>query len=289
MLNTSDGLNGRMDILRSISRALAKPLDERGVLRAVHAQLSRAIDVTMCFYGRFDPTSQSVEVIWQMHEGVELPGGAFPLGDGPTSVVIRTAQPKLICNWSRSGPAVQVQYATDRPSLPESSIIVPVQYSSQVIGVLSIQSYAPGAYTEDDVQLVEAVADLLALALPHPAFELRSDADAILASLDDAMLVLDTAGRVVRLNPAARRMLCSRTEGLILGQPIGSGEAEQWPLGTRQLSAQLKPVLDEFQQGSAATNDLDLSVDGGTVHCHLSVLRKSGTKAGTVMLLRKAS
>jgi hypothetical protein len=95
MLESSDGLKLRMDTLRNLSRVLAQPLDERGVLRAVHAELSRALDITMCFFGRFDPGSQTVEVIWQMHEGHALPGGQFPLGSGPTSQAIRTRQHRV--------------------------------------------------------------------------------------------------------------------------------------------------------------------------------------------------
>jgi putative methionine-R-sulfoxide reductase with GAF domain len=288
MLNNSPG-DARLDILRAISRELAQPLDERGMLRAVHAELSRTLDMTMCFFGRFDAASQTVEVIWQMHEGTELPGGHFPLGDGPTSQAIRTVQPQLIRNWSRSGPAVQVQYATQRPSLPESSIVVPVVFNRQVVGVLSIQSYTPAAYDENDVRLVEAVADLLALALWRSGADRDVEAEAVLASIEDPLLVLDTAGRIVRLNAAARHLLCTRSGGLILGQPVGCAQAEQWPLGTQQISAQLQPALDRFYQGVASTNEVDLSVDGATVRCRLSVLRNKGANAGTVMLLRKTA
>src|SRR5437868_52246 len=142
MLETSDARSLRLDCLRKISRRLLRPLDEIGVLRAMYAELDGALDMTMCFFGRFDVASQTVEVVWQVHQGSELPGGQFPLGSGPTSQAIRTCKPQLIRNWSTDGPSVQLQYATDRPSLPQSCVVVPVVYASQVAGVLSIQSYA---------------------------------------------------------------------------------------------------------------------------------------------------
>jgi len=295
MLESSDRLKARMDTLRNISRVLAQPLDDRGLLRLVHAELSCALDVTMCFFGRFDPASQSVEVIWQMHEGVELPGGHFPLATGPTSQAIRTRKPQLISNWSSNGPTVQVQYATDRPALPESTIIVPVTFGGQVAGVLSVQSYEPAAYDEDDVRLLEAVADLLAVTLCRSAGVKSSEADAILASMDDAMLVLDTAGRIVRLNPAARRLLCTRKGGLILGQPIDRAQAEQWPLGSRLITAQLQPVLDLLSDdlsddGDAAqAQEVQLTDGDEVLRCRASVLRIGNARAGAVMVLRKAS
>src|SRR6266436_3740805 len=72
---------------------------------------------------------------------------------------IRSRQPQLLRHWSTDGPRVQVQYATDRPGLPESGITVPVVFGEQVVGVLAIQSYEPEAYDEDDLALVQSIAD----------------------------------------------------------------------------------------------------------------------------------
>src|SRR5258708_5766433 len=206
-----------MVTLRSVSRALARPLDVVDVLRCVYSEMARVLDVPIFFFGLYDAPGQSVDIIWQIHDGVELPGGHFPLGGGPTSQAIRSRQPQLLRHWSTQGPHVQVQYATDRPGLPESGITVPVVFDEQVVGVLAIQSYEPEAYDEDDLALVQSIADQAAVAIsaPHRATPPPGDAprrvselEAILASMSDALLVLDGHGRPVRLNPAAPRSLC---------------------------------------------------------------------------------
>jgi PAS domain-containing protein len=223
-----------------------------------------------------------VDVVWQVHAGDELPGGQFPLGHGPTSQAIRTCQPQLIRNWSADGPTVQVQYATDRPELPESSIVVPVVYADQVVGVFSVQSYEPAAYDDADVALLEAVADLLALVLfggSPGGVARRSEGDAILASMEDAVLVLDCQGRIVRLNGAARRLLCERNGGVLFGQPLGS----------ERLSQQLRPVLELLQLGAALDAEVELGLDAGPVRCHASVLRHGQKPAGAILLLRKSA
>src|SRR5947207_12973587 len=104
------------------------------VMRAVHAELQRVLDARICMCGVFDPATQVVEIVWQIHDGEELPGGSFPLGNGFTSRVIRTGQPLLIRDWSSNGPRVQVQYATNKDGLPQSSITVPIKVGSQVRG-----------------------------------------------------------------------------------------------------------------------------------------------------------
>src|SRR5260370_39592541 len=85
-----------------------------------------------------------------MEDGAALPVGAFPLGSGFISDVIRTRQPRLIRHWSVEGPRVQGQYATETPGLPESTITVPLVVRDRTVGVLSLQSYAEAAYHEDD-------------------------------------------------------------------------------------------------------------------------------------------
>src|ERR1051326_777448 len=159
MPEPSDRLRARLTVLRSVSRALARPHDLRGVVRAVYEAMGGALDVTICFFGLYDATSQSVEVVWQVHNGAELPGGHFPLGSGPSSQAIRESRAQLLRDWNSRGPRPQVQYATDRPGLPESAIFAPVVFDAEVIGVLAFQSYARDAYEEDDVALVQSVAD----------------------------------------------------------------------------------------------------------------------------------
>jgi len=297
VVQTSDRLRERLATLRSVSRALARPLDVTSVLRAVHLELSRVLDVTICFYGVYDAPGQSVDVIWQMHDNMELPGGSFPLGSGPTSRAIRECRVQLIREWSREGPPVQLQYATDRAGLPESSIVAPVVFDGAVIGILAVQSYRARAYDEDDVALVQGVADQVAVAVSsavrtdnnhhHQANGSEVEA-AVLASMPDALLVLDVEGRLVRVNQAARRLLSS----VILGQPVDSPQADHWPLGTRALTEALLPIVNQLKRGKAPQSEIQVSANNGSPHklsCKASLLMREGAPAGGLMVLRELS
>ena len=295
-MDGSDRLSARLATLRSVSRALARPLDVVNILRAVHAEMARVLDVTICFFGLFDSPGQSVKVIWQVHEGAELPGGHFPLGDGWTSQVIRTARPHLIRHWSTDGPHVQVQYATDRPGLPESAVTVPAMFDEQVIGVLSIQSYQPEAYDDEDLALLQGISDQVAVALAtrarpaDTAPAVDSDVEAILASMPDALLVVDDQGRLVRVNQAARNLLCAPDGSLILGHPLDRPQAGLWPLGTQALTSQLLPIVDQLRRGAAPREEIAIALDDRThrtIGCKASVLLNQGTPAGGVMVLRE--
>jgi GAF domain-containing protein len=293
VVQNSDRLRERLETLRLVSRALARPLAPVGVLRAVHAEMARVLDTTICFFGLFDAASQTVEVIWQVHDGVELPGGHFPLGSGPTSQAIRECRPQLIRRWSTQGPRVQVQYATERAGLPESSIVAPVVVDNHVLGILALQSYQPEKYDQDDLALVQDIADHVAVAMAAVRRRTEStmdsaDLEPVLASMPDALLVLDDEGRLVRLNQAARRLLSTVDGAFIFGQPVDRPQADQWPLGTRALTEQLLPIVDQLKHGDAPTEEVELALaQDHKVGCRASVLLKDGTPAGGLMLLRE--
>jgi PAS domain-containing protein len=273
------------------------------ILRSLHSEMVRVLEAPICFFGLYDAPGQTVEVIWQTHDGIELAGGSFPLAGGATSQAIRTGEPQLIRKWSRDGPRVQVQYATDRPGLPESAITVPVVFDEHVVGVLSVQSYQPEAYDADDVLLVQGIAEQAAIALaaaqqrsngsthsPRGASEL----EAILASMSDALLVLDDQGCLVRLNQAARKMLCLADSTLILGCPVDRPQQGRWPLGTQALTEQLVPIVEQLKRGDAPDEEVAVDLtddrrDTLPVACKASVLIKEGRPAGGVMILREIS
>lgn len=276
MLDIRYRRQARLATLNAVSRALARPLDERAALRSVHAELARVLDVTMCFFGRYDAASHSVEVVWQMHDGVELPGGHFPLGSGPTSQAILNCRPVLISSWSSTAPPARLQYATQRSAAPESCIVVPVVFNSEVVGVLSVQSYEPDAYEHEDMVLLQSVADLIAIA--HAPVS-TSELETIFASMDEALLVLDREGRAVRVNQAARHLL----GGIIFGHPVDRPQADKWPLGSESLTRQLSPVVDQLKRGIAPLEPIELEVDTRRVTCSASVLVKDEQPCGAVM------
>jgi signal transduction histidine kinase len=153
---------------------------------------------------------------------------------------------------------VQIQYATGRPGLPESGVTVPLCYAGRVIGVLSVQSYQPEAYDEADLALLMAVAGPAALAIEHLRSARQLDAqlqrqvselEAILGSMAEALLIVDAEGLVVRLNQAARSLLCVDDTSIILGQPLDREQWGQWPSGAREVAEALSPVQAALRRG----------------------------------------
>src|SRR5438105_11401556 len=214
------------------------------------------MDATIFFLGLYDAASQTVEVVWQAENGKELSGGSFPLGKGLTSQVILSGQSRLTGHWSNEEPRVHVQSTTGKPGLPESAVAAPLKVGDDVIGLVCVQAYGEDVYQARDQRLLESLADEAAGVIVGLHYTERvggqvrqhvSELEAILASMADALLIIDANGRLVRLNTIARQLLCLDELSIAPGQPLDEQLWEQWPLGGRAVAEALRRVVEQLQ------------------------------------------
>ena len=224
--------------------------------RLLYRRVARQMDATIFFLGLYDQASQTVEVVWQVENGAELSGGSFPLGEGLTSQVILSGRARLIRQWSIEGPRVQVQYATETPGLPQSAVAAPLRLSGHTIGLLCVQSYRANAYAEADLKFIESLANEAASVIAGLNYSERlservrrrvSELEAILASMADALLIFDAKGCLVRLNRAARELLCLDDASIVLGQPFEDKQWDSWRPAGRAVAQALKPIVERLQ------------------------------------------
>lgn len=134
-----------------------------------------------------------------------------------------------------------IQFSTDsepfgNKTKPSASIMyVPIRNATQVVGLLSVQSYQPNAFDDEDLTMLQTVADYCGVALERIRAEtaLRaSDAlkGAIMESALDCIITIDRDGRVMEFNSAAQK-----TFGYSREEAIGRDLADLIiPLDARQ-------------------------------------------------------
>src|SRR5882672_5725868 len=216
--------------------------DFEDLFRTLHDETARVMDATVFLFALYDEASATVQVVRQMDSGVEHPGGRFPLGNGFTSEAIRTRVPRLIRRWSAEGPPVRLLYGTEagKPVAPQSGVVVPILAEDRVLGVLSAQSYRPEAYGDADVLSLGAIAAKAGIAVKRLHHDRRGlQLEAVLATMSDALLIVDARGAIVQLNRAARELLRLDNASLVLGQPLDQQRLEQWPVTAREIAAAL--------------------------------------------------
>src|SRR5205809_1970793 len=276
----NERLRTRLDSANRLGTLGAEVRDLAELFHALYEETARVVDATVFLFALYDEASETVEVVRQVDQGVEHEGGSFPLGKGFTSEVIRTAEPRLVKRWSAEGPPVRLLYGTEAGELvrPESAAVVPIVSSDRVLGVISVQSYRPEAYGEADILSLSAIAaqagtsikrlratDQLALEHERHALQL----EAVLAGMNDALLIVDARGAIVRLNRAARELLSLDSASLVLGRPLERQRLAQWPKTAREIATALVPVIDSLRSGTSVDGlEIELSSEE---RCVLSV------------------
>lgn len=296
----NEQLRARLESARRLGALGADARDLTELFRALYDETARVIDATVFLFALYDEASETVEVVRQIDRGVEHEGGSFPLGKGFTSEVIRTGLPRVIRRWAAEGPSVRLLYGTEAGELvaPQSGLVVPILSADRVLGVLSVQSYRPEAYEDPDVLVLGAIAAQAAitikrlrateqLALEHERHAL--ELEAVLASMNDALVIVDARGAIVRLNRAARELLRLDSASLVLGQPLERQRVEQWPMTAREITAALVPVIDALRSGTNVA-ELEIELHSGErrfLSAVASVLRSAkGPLQGGVIVLR---
>src|SRR6266513_3328175 len=293
-------LRARLELANRLGALAAGARDLAELFRALHEETARVMEATFFRFALYDETSATVQVVRQMDRGVEFPGGTFPLGKGFTSEVIRTGEPRLVRRWSAEGPAVHLIYGTEAGELvtPQSGVVVPILSGDRVLGVLSAQSYRPEAYEDADLLSLGAIAvqtgitvqrlrvtEQMAVAHERHALAL----EAVLATINDALLIVDARGAIVRLNRAARELLCLDSASLVVGQPLEQQRLEQWPVTAREIASALIPVIDALRSGTSVA-DKEVELRSGQLRVlslGASVLRSpKGAAQGGVIAFR---
>jgi signal transduction histidine kinase len=275
-------------------------LDPVDLFRVLYRAASTTLDTSGFYLGLYDERSQMIEIVRQMESGTELAGGAFPLGQGVTSHVIRTRAPFFTTRWSQQGYPVQLQYATSHSQLPESGITVPIigPASDEVLGVIAVQSYAPDVYDTRDLRLLQDLAAAAARVIEtwhrrdRALTEMTrrsAELEAILSSLSEGLMITDANGAIVRLNAAARALLVPLSDSIILGQPLENQPVASWPVQGQPIAAALGELVGLLHRGEARQNvELDLWHEGHrTISLSGSPLHAaSGEPAGGVIVIR---
>src|SRR5213594_3017611 len=273
-LTANEELRARLEFASRLGALGVDAHDFVELFGALYEETARVMDATVFLFAVYDEASETVQVVRQMDGGVEHEGGSFPLGKGFTSQVIRTGEARLIRRWSAEGPPIRLLYGTEAGELvaPQSGAVVPVLSGGRVLGVLSVQSYRPDAYDDADVLSLGAIAAQAGIAIKRlramdqlaQEHERRAQQlEAVLASMNDALLIVDARGAIVRLNRAARELLRLDSASLVLGQPLERQRLEQWPSGAREITAALVPAIDAIRSGTNIEEEVEIELREG--------------------------
>ena len=146
------------------------------------------------------------------------------------------------------------------------------EVENRIIGVLDVRSTDVGAFTADDQDLLQSLADQIARAIENARLfgrvhNERATLEAILNGTSDAIIVTDQADRVLLFNPAARQAFLN---GKSLA-PIGS-------LSEVLDNSALLALWESFTEQASGPQEVPLP-DGRTFYASLTMIPGVGKVA----------
>ena len=131
--------------------------------------------------------------------------------------------PQLVLRSGQESTPDTVRFG-DVQRLSASLMFVPLRHQDRYLGLFSIQSYRPQAYTQDDLEMLQTLADYVTGTLERiraeaALVESQQEFRDLFERSPDAVLVESAAGIVLDANPAACRLQGLTREELV-GRPI---------------------------------------------------------------------
>ncbi|MBI4787531.1 MAG: GAF domain-containing protein [Chloroflexi bacterium] len=153
--------------LREIGLATTSTLQLREQLRLLQAQVQQLLHPDTFFVGLYDQARQEINIQFVVEEGWELRGPIVALdAAGLSSWVVRMRRPLRVNDMEEERGRLPVVPRHElRPA--RSWLGVPLVTRDRVVGILSVQSFRPRAFTAADERFLVSVAQHAALTIEN--------------------------------------------------------------------------------------------------------------------------
>jgi len=146
--------------LLEATRTLGATLSTDELYEAIHRETARALDASGFFLAIHDQGRDLARVVYIAENGKgERVDIAYR---GSDSQVLTTRKASIISDDVENGSLMSLG-EDERPT--RSAVTAPLLHGGRVLGALSAQSYEPDTYGEDDLEILEGIAGVAAVAL----------------------------------------------------------------------------------------------------------------------------
>jgi len=150
----------RLTVLYQAARAISRAsLDPEQVYAEIHRATARLMPTEAFVIVLFDEANQEADDVYLADKGGRWPGGRYPLAHTFAGYMLRRNTSVRIDDFS-AFPQTEFAFELfgNQPDT-ESGVAVLLRGSEQVLGLLFVQSYAKGAYTDEDEESLKLLAE----------------------------------------------------------------------------------------------------------------------------------
>ena len=143
--------------LNTLLAAASSVKDMRSFFAAIHEQVRAVVGDHGFLVALYDPKTNSISLPYLFEDGRFSSMDTFPLGEGLTSILIRTNEPLLLVEDTLRRATAMGAKIAGKPA--QSWLGVPLTAQGEAIGAIIIQDLEKEhAFDEDDLQFVKSVA-----------------------------------------------------------------------------------------------------------------------------------
>jgi len=163
LMKAKDKRAQELAILVGLSEATTKSLNEQSLTRVAGDKVREIFNLEITEILLYDDKSGMIHVPYSCHRDYQAIE-PFPFGQGLTSRIIRSRQPLLLGSWAQQCELGTVVAEDERT---ESYLGVPLIASERTLGVISVRSYQPNAFNEDNLRLLQILSTNIGVALEN--------------------------------------------------------------------------------------------------------------------------
>ena len=166
LMRQSQRRSREFEILTHIGTAISSSLALDQLLRLIHSELRKLLDVRN-FFAAFQPEgSDEIYFELEVEDGVMLPKRERPEWHPLAAQVLRSGKPLLLRQGTADLAGPQSLGRNGRPA--QSWLGVPILIAGRPAGVLAVQNFeAAGRYDQDHLRILEVVAGQAAVAIEN--------------------------------------------------------------------------------------------------------------------------
>ncbi|MFO8175218.1 MAG: diguanylate cyclase [Gemmatimonadota bacterium] len=273
-------LEDRYRVLLDIGHNLARTLSCQHLYRSIYKESARVLEVAGFYVSLYDKEKDLATVVFYADNGLER--NVAITYRGSDSEVLRTGQGAIVEDRVKNRSLMVL--GDDRSGITRSAISAPLLYEGKVVGALSTQSYQPNAYGEEDLELLQGIADLAAVAINNARHvteldQRRREAErieeigrAISSSLDAQEVlrtVIDAVIELLRADVSTVWLLQERRARVAAsGGKLGLPEGTSWEMTDTILDRVVgkgEPlVIDDLARSSLIPEELKGTIQAGS-------------------------
>lgn len=255
--------------LNHIAKVMGATFDLRQISQSVYEEICHLLPCDSFFVSMIKPDESEDQTLFVVDtidgKRIELPTDSVPrvpLDRKHTGHIFRTRRAILTLRQPDDGPPSDHLPFGDERRRSMSLMFVPLITRDRVVGVMSLQSYEMNAYVTQDLDLLQEIGDLTALALEnarlyHDVATSESRHRAIVDSANVSVILTDHAGHILMWNRGAEHIFGHRAESV-----LGSHFSILFP----GLEENLTRIKEAMSSGESWSAEMQAKHRNGSIH-----------------------